>query len=114
MTIRHRRILAVAAAAGLLAVSMPASAAPTAPSTTTSPAAAAAGWLAQQFVATAGTPAPDGDHFNFPGTSFYWSGLTASAVFALAATKSGGDKIDAAISLHAAERRRRCQPRQRC
>jgi hypothetical protein len=99
VTVRHRRILAVAAAAALLAVSIPASAAaPTAPSTTTTPAAAAAGWLAQQFAGPAGTPTPDGDHFNFPGSSFYWSGLTAGAVFALAASKSGGDKIDAAIS----------------
>jgi hypothetical protein len=99
VTVRHRRILAVAAAAALLAVSASASAAaPIAPSTTTNPAAASAGWLAQQFVGAAGTSTPAGDHFNFPGTTFYWSGLTASAVFALAASKSGADKINAAIS----------------
>ena len=99
MSIRHRRTFAVAAAAGLLALSTPASAAPaTAPPTTTDPAAAAAGWLAQQFVGAAGTPTPNGDHFNFPGGTFYWSGLTASAIFALAASGSGDDKIQAAIT----------------
>ncbi|PZS35392.1 MAG: hypothetical protein DLM58_04000 [Pseudonocardiales bacterium] len=75
----------------------PASAAP-APATTTSPGAAAAGWLAQQFSDSSNHPAPDGDHFNFPNSTFYWSGLTASSIFALAATKTGGDKIDAAIA----------------
>jgi hypothetical protein len=106
VSIRHRRTIAAAAAAGLLAVCVPASAAPApataapaaAPATTTDLAAAAAGWLAQQFVGTAGKAAADGDHFDFPGNSFYWSGLTASAIFALAATRSGGDKIRAAIS----------------
>ncbi|MEP6697931.1 MAG: LPXTG cell wall anchor domain-containing protein [Pseudonocardiales bacterium] len=97
MTIRHRRTVAVAVAAGLIALCAPASAAP-APATTTNPAAAAAGWLAQQFSDSSNHPAPDGDHFNFPNSTFYWSGLTASSIFALAATKSGGDKIDAAIA----------------
>ena len=72
-----------------LAAAVPAGAA-TAPSTTTEPAAAAAGWLSQEFVG--------GDHFNFPGTSFYWSGMTASAIFGLAATRSGQSHIDAALA----------------
>ncbi len=98
VTIRHSRALAVAAVAGLFALCAPASAAAATPTTTTSPAPAAAGWLAQQFAGAAGKATPAGDHFNFPGTTFYWSGLTASAVFALAASKSGGDKVAAAIS----------------
>ena len=103
MTIRHRRTFAISAAAGLLALSTPASAAPaTAPATTTDPAAAAAGWLAQQFVGTSHVPSPTGDHFEgsfgSPITYYFDGGTTADAIYALAAAKAGKTKIDAAIA----------------
>jgi hypothetical protein len=100
MSVRSRSLLASAAVAVLAALSVASPAAATAPpvSTTTDPAAAAAGWLAQQFVDSAGKPSAAGDHFDFPGGTYYWGGLTASAIFALAATKTGGDKIQAALS----------------
>ena len=96
-----------ALAATTLFLSSPAVAVPTAPpATTTAPAVAAAGWLAQQFVGADGKPAVTGDHFDYPPTPgaapFYWAGLTASGVFALAAAKVGADKIDGALRYMAA------------
>jgi hypothetical protein len=86
------RLLAVLAAAAAalavtaLAVTAPADAA--APQrTTTAPARAAAGWLAQQF----------GDHYDYPGGTYFDGGSTADSIFALAAAKAGSDKIEAAI-----------------
>ncbi|MGH8960030.1 MAG: hypothetical protein ACRDWT_02295 [Jatrophihabitantaceae bacterium] len=102
MSIRLRTVIALAAVAAVavLSDSGTAVAAP-APSTTTDPAAAAAGWLAQQFVGPSGKPAANGDHLDYPPTPgygpAYWSGLTASAVFALAAAKVGAGKIDTAL-----------------
>jgi hypothetical protein len=99
MSIRLRRAVALGAVAAVAALSSagPVAATP-APSTTTDPAVAAASWLAHQFVDASGKPAANGDHFNFPGGTFYWGGLTASGVFALAAAKIGADKIDDAIT----------------
>lgn len=85
-----------------------AAAAATAPATTTEPAAAAAGWLAQQLMDGSHQPSPAGDHFDgsfFDGSStvyFFDGGRTADAIFALAASKSGKDKIDAAAGYLAA------------
>jgi hypothetical protein len=81
--------------AGLLAFAATgAASATTAPTVTADPAQAAAGWLDNQFV--------DGTHFNFPNSTFYWGGLTASGVFALAAAKVGQSRIDAALGYMAA------------
>lgn len=103
MSVRTRSLLALAAVAALavLATAGPAAAAP-ARATTTDPAVAAAGWLAQQFVDATGKPAPHGDHFDYPGGTYYWGGETASAIFALAATKTGADKIHSALDYMAA------------
>jgi hypothetical protein len=99
MSVRIRHVVALAAIGTtvVLASTGPAAAAP-APTTTTDPAAAAAGWLSRQFVDASGKTAATGDHFNFPKSTFYWGGLTASGVFALAAAKVGGDKIDDAMA----------------
>lgn len=88
------RSLAVAGAAVVTLVATGPAAATPAPSTTTDPAVGAAGWLAQQFV--------DGTHFDYPPTPgyplAYWGGLTASGIFGLAATKTGGTRIAAAAA----------------
>ncbi|MEO6885730.1 MAG: hypothetical protein ABI232_05495, partial [Jatrophihabitantaceae bacterium] len=99
MSVRFRSALALAAAAAVAVLSTTSSAvaAPAPPTTTTVPAAAAAGWLAQQFVGADAKASPSGDHFDFPGGTSYWGGLTASGVFALAAAKVGGDKIDSVL-----------------
>jgi hypothetical protein len=97
-------LLAVAALA-VVAVSAlsTAGASAAAPATTTDPAAAAAGWLAQQFADSANRRVPGGDHIELSyndGTKnvfYYDGGGTADAAFALAATKSGRTKIDAAV-----------------
>ena len=92
MSVRLPFAAAVAAlAATALFASSPAVAAPQAPATTTSPTVAAAGWLAHQFV--------DGNHFTYPktpgsSTAYYWGGLTASGLFALAAAKVGSDQME--------------------
>ncbi len=75
-----------AAAVTCLTVAAPAAAAPAA-STTHDPAQAVAGWLAQQF----------GDHFEYDGFPGFDGGRTADVIFALAASGTGADKIDAAI-----------------
>jgi len=90
--LRFSHALAIAAAAAVVsfATAGPALAAP--PETTTDPAAAAAGWLAQQFT----------DHIDYAGSSFFDGGTTADVIFALAASKTGQDKISSAISYFAA------------
>jgi hypothetical protein len=98
--LRHAVALVTVGAAAIMAALSGAgpAAAAAAPATTADPAVAAAGWLGHQFVDAAGNAAANGDHFNFPGENFYWGGLTASGVFALAAAKVGADKIDSALS----------------
>ncbi len=100
-TSRLRLLLAAGAAtaAALAGVAAPAVAI-TAPATTTSPAAAAAGWLAQQVRDATEKPSANGDHFDYPGSApyFYYSGLTADAIYGLATSKTGLDKITAALA----------------
>jgi hypothetical protein len=85
---RVASLIACVTALVVVAGAMPDASAATAPTVTGDPAASAAGWLDGQFV--------DGTHFDFPGGDFYWGGLTASGVFALAAAKVGSSRIDAA------------------
>jgi hypothetical protein len=90
MSFRLSLVVAAAAATLTLTIGVPAAAAAP-PSTTTDPARAAAGWLAQQLV--------DGNHvvFAFDGKTFD-AGGTADVIFALAASHSGKDAIDAAVA----------------
>lgn len=96
--VRPLAVVALATAAVLGAGTLPAQAV-TPPPTTTDPAVGAAGWLAQQFV--------DGTHFDYPPTPgyppAYWGGLTASGIFALAATKTGATRIAAAADYMATQ-----------
>lgn len=105
MSVRSRAVAVLASATTVLLLNpLTASAAPT-PATTTDPAAAAAGWLAQQFVGADHKASPSGDHlegsFGSPPSYYFDGGRTADAIYALAAAKSGKDRIDAAIGYFA-------------
>jgi hypothetical protein len=62
----------------------------------TDPTAAAAGWLVQNYANATCTVAPDGDHaVTFYGADCYQApGFTIDSIFALAAAKAGGAKLD--------------------
>lgn len=101
-TPRIRLLVAAGAATALgLIGAAPASAATVA--TTTDPAVGAAGWLAQQFRDASGTVSATGDHLVYPGSTYYYSGLTADAVFGLAATHTAREKIDSALAYIASQ-----------
>ncbi|MBB5871735.1 hypothetical protein F4553_005114 [Allocatelliglobosispora scoriae] len=86
ITPRHLLAAALTAAALVLPVAAPAAAAPT-----LNRADAAAGWLARQLV--------DGERFEvvFDGVTYPDQGLTIDAIFAFAATKTGGTYASNAI-----------------
>ncbi|GHJ43997.1 hypothetical protein Cs7R123_13390 [Catellatospora sp. TT07R-123] len=85
--VRRLAVLTAATAALALVATAPAAAAPT-----LNRADAAAGWLARQLV--------DGERFEvvFDGVAYADQGLTIDAVFAFAASKTGGSYRDAALS----------------
>jgi hypothetical protein len=110
--LRTRRLVAVGCTATLalsLAIGATAESAvaatPLRP-TTTNRAEAAAGWLAQRLTDKDNLrSAAAGDHLNFPPSAygtFYWGGLTASALYAFAATRTGGSAITRIVNyMHA-------------
>jgi hypothetical protein len=94
---------AMVAAITFSVVGAPAASAATAPSLTQDPAKAAASWLAGRLADASGKPANDGDHMVYPNSGgFFFDGLTADTVYALAAAQVGADKISAVMSYYQA------------
>lgn len=96
MASNTRRLIAVGIAATLAFTSLTtaAQAAEAHKPVTTNSAKAAAGWLAQRLLDANESRSVKGDHLDFPpfapgDKTYYWGGLSASAVYAFAAAKVG-------------------------